>query len=254
MSKTRNRGNGEGSIYKRHDGGPWYVSWFDHNGDRQRICAKTTDKTTAQRILADKLADVAMRREGIIDVRLEAIVIEAKKSIESHLGDFQAMMEARAKGRKSRHIPTTLALIREVCKEAEFKTPNDITADAMNRVIADIRAVGKSVRTAQARIVAMKAFTRWLADHGKVSHDPLRSIKRGSIKKADRVKHRRMLQPEEWPYLRAGTLTAGVHHGMNPAERATLYAVAIQTGLRQDELRSITKPVHQVPRGRHQER
>jgi hypothetical protein len=182
----------------------------------------------SQRILADKLADVAIRREGIIDARLEAVILEATKPIETHLIDFQAMMQARAKGRKSRHIPTTLSLIREVCKDAEFGTPNDRRDEP-----GDCRnsRQGNSVRTAQARIVAMKAFTRWLADYGKLSYDPLRSIKRGSIKKADRVKHRRMLRPEEWPYLHGGTMMAGDHHGMNPFERVTLYAVATQNRL-----------------------
>src|SRR5450631_1629242 len=95
MSKARNRGNGEGSIFKRHDGGPWYIAWYDHSGKRREHCTKTTDKTTAQRILADKLADVALRREGIIDVRQESLVIEAGKSLETHLADFEAMMKAR---------------------------------------------------------------------------------------------------------------------------------------------------------------
>src|SRR5688572_10173298 len=58
MSRKRNRGNGEGSIFKRQDGGPWYITWYGADGKRKTHCAKTTDKATAQRILADKLADV----------------------------------------------------------------------------------------------------------------------------------------------------------------------------------------------------
>jgi hypothetical protein len=50
-----------------------------------------------------------------------------------------------------------------------------------------------------------------------------------------------MLLPAEWSYLRAATLKGGTHHEMNPLERVTLYATAIQTGLRSGELRSITK-------------
>src|SRR5271168_4133374 len=95
MSKTRNRGNGEGSIFKRQAGGPWYIKWYDHMGKRREHCTKTTDKTTAQRILADKLADVALRREGIIDARQESLAIQSSMAIEDHLADFEAMMTAR---------------------------------------------------------------------------------------------------------------------------------------------------------------
>ncbi len=238
MAKKRNRGNGEGSIFKRKDGGPWYITWNGADGKRKSHCTKTTDKTTAQRILNDKLADVALRREGVIDARLESIVAEADKPIESHLADFQAMMEAR-QGSEG-HVKRTLSLIREVCAAMKFETASDITADGLNRMIADMKAKGKAPRTIQGRVVACKAFTRWLADHAKLSHDPLRSVKRPSVK-IDRRLRRRMLTPAEWPYLRAATLTAGPRDGMNPLERVALYAVAVQTGLRQNELRSVTK-------------
>jgi integrase len=86
----------------------------------------------------------------------------------------------------------------------------------------------------------MKAFTRWLADHAKLAHDPLRSVKRPSVK-TDRRLRRRMLLPAEWPYLRAAALASGSRDGMSPLERVALYATAIQTGLRSNELRSLTK-------------
>ena len=50
-----------------------------------------------------------------------------------------------------------------------------------------------------------------------------------------------MLLPDEWTWLRKITLAEDKeHHGMAAAERVVLYAVAIQTGLRQNEIRSLT--------------
>ena len=57
MGKKRNRGNGSGSIVKRRDDGPYCIKWFD------------TDKQGAERIVANKLAGVAMRRDVIITPR-----------------------------------------------------------------------------------------------------------------------------------------------------------------------------------------
>jgi hypothetical protein len=174
-------------------------------GKRREHCTKTTDKTTAQRILADKLADVALRREGIIDTRQESLIIEAGRPIETHLADFTAMMKARQrmKARKrgendvnDNHVNETLALIREVCAAARFEKPSDITADGMNRHMASMKAEGSAARTIQKRVVAMKAFTKWLTDHAKLPHDPLRTVKRPSVK-TDRRRRRRMLLPTE---------------------------------------------------------
>jgi integrase len=195
-------------------------------------------KAAAQRILAKKLADVALRRDGVIDTRQESVVIEAARPIVTHLADFQAMMRARQCSEG--HIKRTLLFIREVCAAARFDKPSDISADGMNRHMASMKAKGNAARTIQGRVVACKAFTKWLADHAKLSHDPLRSVKRPSVK-TDRKRRRRMLTPTEWPYVRAATLTSGMRDGMNPLERVALYATGIQTGLRSNELRSLTK-------------
>ena len=99
---------------------------------------------------------------------------------------------------------------------------------------------GKSARTVQAYLAAIKGFTRWMAKHGKLSTDPLASV----IKPApnsDRRRKRRMLLPAEWPWIRSTTLTGGTRYDLVPEERVLLYAVAIQTGLRSNELRSLTR-------------
>ena len=238
MAKTRNRGNGSGSIFKRREDGPYCISWYDAQDKRREHNTRTTDKQTAERILADKLADVALRREGIIDARQEALAIQSNRPIEEHLTDFEAMLTARQ--RSENHISRTIAFVREVCSEAGFEKPNDISADGVNRVMAAMKSAGRAPRTIQARVVATKSFTKWLTDHNKLAHDPLRSVKRPSTK-ADRRLRRRMLTPGEWPYLRAATLASGQQYGMNPLDRMALYALAIQTGLRSSELRSLTK-------------
>ncbi len=180
MSKKRNRGNGSGSVFKRRDDGPYCIAWFDANGQRREHNTLTTDKQAAERILAKRLTDVALRRDGIIDARQESLVIQSTRPIEGHLADFEAMMTARQ--RSQDHIKRTVAFVREVCTAAGFKTPSDITADGVNKIVTDMKEAKKAARTIQGRIVAAKAFTKWLADHGKLAYDPLRSVKRPSVK------------------------------------------------------------------------
>jgi hypothetical protein len=168
MSHKRSRGNGQGSLYQRGGAGPWYAEWFDHAGKRHRHCTKTTNKAAAQRILAEKLKGVALRRDGIIDARQEAMSMHARTAIEKHLADFQAMLRARR--RSEGHVRRTALFIREVCTAKEFQKPSEINADGVNKFIADLRDKGSAPRTVQGRIVAIKAFTKWLAEHDKLSH------------------------------------------------------------------------------------
>jgi integrase len=238
MRKKRSRGNGQGSLFQRGGSGFWIAKWYDATGKRREYCTKTFDKQTAQRLLAAKIAGVALRRDGIIDVRQEAVATEAGKTIAAHLAQFETKMRARQAGES--HVSRTLFFIREVCNVAGFTKASDIHADQVDKIIVDMQAEGKAPRTIQGRVVAMKSFSKWLADNGRLARDPLRGVKRPSIE-TDRRLRRRMLLPAEWPYLRAATLASGAREAMSPLDRVALYATAIQTGLRSSELRSLTK-------------
>jgi integrase len=75
---------------------------------------------------------------------------------------------------------------------------------------------------------------------GKIASDPLISVSKPNPK-TDRRRERRMLLPEEWEWLRT-TTAEGPHRYRNTGwERVLIYATAIQTGLRQNELRSLTR-------------
>jgi len=54
------------TIYKRggrgNRGGRYYISYFDHTGQRVSRSARTSDRATAERIAAKLEADAALRR------------------------------------------------------------------------------------------------------------------------------------------------------------------------------------------------
>jgi integrase len=230
------------SVFKRggksNRGGSYYVSWTDHTGRRQTKSAKTTDKATAERIGAKMEADAALRRDGVIDSALDEIGKESQRSIESHLVDHESKM--RTASRTEKHIASTANFIRWIADHAGFKTAADISADGVNRYAGKLRDEGRAARTIQAHLNAIKAFTKWLTEHHKLPRDPLASVKKPNPK-ADRRRERRILLPEEWLRLETATGTGPERYGMTGDERLLLYRTAIQTGLRSNELRSLTR-------------
>ena len=130
------------SVFKRggkKSKGPWYASWFDHNGKRQTKSTKTTDKATAERIAKKFEADAALRRDGVIDPTMDEIGKESKRPIESHLIDYRAKMEAA--NRAANHISNTIRYIRQICETEGFGCPADITADGVTRFARPDRPV-----------------------------------------------------------------------------------------------------------------
>jgi site-specific recombinase XerC len=63
---------------------------------------------------------------------------------------------------------------------------------------------GKSARTIQAYLAAIKGVAKWLAENQKVPRNPPASVRKPNPK-ADLRRERWMLLPEEWRLLQAAT-------------------------------------------------
>lgn len=226
------------SVFKR---GKTYTAIFtDREGQRRTKTTGLTDKATALRIANKWEEDAALRREGVIDVRLEGMAKAGRRTIEDHLKPYEASFH----GKDKQYKKETLRAIRLICQTADFQIASDISADGVNAYASAAETAGKSSRTIQAHLTAIKGFASWLVETGKLPSDPLASVKKPNPK-ANRKRERRMLLPDEWNWLRktisGDTFKAGkvtIHVTAN--ERLLLYATAIQTGLRSNELRSLT--------------
>ena len=231
MASVFKRGGSRAKCY-------WNASWHDHNGKRKTKSTRTTDKATAERIAKKFEADAALRREGVIDPALDEIGQQSLRSIESHLTDFESKL--RAANRSADHVSRTVGFIRQIAEYAAFQTAADITADGVNKYAGQLRDERRAARTIGAHLAAIKAFTKWLTEHHKLPRDPLASVKKPNPK-ADRRRERRAISPEEWRRLEASMLVGPERLRMPAAERLALYRTAIQTGLRSNELRSLTR-------------
>ena len=174
----------------------------------------------------------------MIDPALEAISRESARTIESHLADFEAKMKAA--NRDPEHVRSTLSYVRKIANSAGFSTAGDITADGVNHYAEQLTERGRSARTVQAYLTAITGFTKWLTKHHKLPRDPLASVCKPNPG-GDRRRKRRMLLPDEWTWLEATTMKGPKRFGVAGKERTLMYCMAIQTGLRSGELRSLTR-------------
>jgi len=226
------------TLFKKSGRKNYFIQWFDHKGERRLKSSGTTDKAAAQRIANKFEADAALRRERVIDPRLDDLATHLAKPIKTHLVDYFSAMSA--KGGTEEHSTRTKNKIEAIAGDAGFILLRDVEADGVNRFAAKKRAEGRSSRTIGASLQAIKGFTRWLVRHGKLASDPLATVTIPSVEDDRRVV-RRFLSHDEWHWLDSITRQSDESHGMIGLERALLYATAIQTGLRSNELRSLTR-------------
>jgi len=239
----------------------WCVEFYDHNRRLRRISAfadrkaseelgRNIDRLVACRISGVEL-DPALSRwvenlpehyrnklaaMSLLDARHAAV----SKPLEAHLKDYRASLDSS--GRVGDYVSTTVSRVRTIIKACRFNCWSDISPDKVHRFLAELRDNGKgaSIETSNQYLRALKQFANWMVRNGRGAQSPVAYIKCLNSD-LDRRRTRKALTPDECRRLIQATVRGPIRFSMSGPERALLYRVALETGLRASELRSLTK-------------
>src|SRR5436309_14798050 len=92
---AKKRPHGTGSLFRRHDRGPWHVSWWGADGKRKEKNCRTTDKATAERILSKCTGDTALRRDGVVDASMDRYSAANRVPLSQHVIDWRTALTAK---------------------------------------------------------------------------------------------------------------------------------------------------------------
>jgi integrase len=233
------------SIYRRKAGGCYYITYQARPGERHTV--KGCKDRAATEALARKLeADAMLRREGVIDVRAdqyakaEARPLAVKdadgKVLDGHLADFHAVL--LAKGTTAKHAQMTQVRAVTILEKCGAERPSDLAASKVQAAIGSLRDEGLALQTCNYYLRAAKQFSRWLWRDGRTRDDPLAHLS-GYNSQLDRRHDRRALTDEELARLIKAAEKGPKVRAMTGPERAMLYHLAVGTGFRAKELRSL---------------
>jgi integrase len=231
------------SIYRRKKGGCFYITYQARPGERHTV--KGCKERAATEALARKLeADAMLRREGVIDTAVEKLSQWEAMPLEDHLKAFEARM--RGKGCTEGHVKRTLSFIGDFIEACGFTTPSNLDATKVVDYILDLRRGSEKekrkplgARTINARLTALKSLTRWLFREGRMRTDPMMQVGKLNVR-TDRRHERRTLDDEELARLIQVAERGPDVLGISGPDRAMLYRLAVETGLRASELASLT--------------
>ncbi|MCZ6835828.1 MAG: tyrosine-type recombinase/integrase [Planctomycetota bacterium] len=227
MTKKRRRGNGQGTLFKRDDRSCWIARWYDHAGKRQEQSTRTTDKAAAERILKKRVADVALRRDGVIDPRQDRYSIEGRKPLTDHIADYIA--HCRRAGQAPHHVDQKERHLDRMMIGCGATRLADLTADALERHLGGLGEDDLSARSINfARQIAV-AFMSWCFKTGRSERNPLTVVPRLDERK-DRRRVRRSLTDDE---MVAQLAVA------EPRGRKAWYLAAVLAGLRKGDLQRL---------------
>lgn len=224
------------SLFRKGGSGAWVMKYFDEHGRRVERSTKTTDRKIAQRMAREVEDRLAKIRAGMLDPREENRAKQERRALAEHVADFIAHLEA--KHVSASHLQGTAGLVTRTLIDAGVERISDITPARVQRRLADLRRDGRSARTANAHLVAAKAFTRWLLREGRATHDPLFGVTQYNVA-TDRRRIRRALTDAELALL-VSTAEHGPKVGkLSGPDRAMLYRIAAGTGFRRNEIATL---------------
>lgn len=174
---------------------------------------------------------------GILDGRRAA----ATKPLTGHLEDFRRAL--LAKGVTGRHADLVTGRARRIILGCGFERWSDIEPGKVERFLADLRAAsgtkpGISNQTHNFYVAAIQQFCGWMTREERAGESRVARLETLNVR-VDRRHDRRALG--ELQRLLAAADDGPDRCGMTGPERTMLYRLAVETGLRAGELRSLTR-------------
>ena len=162
----------------------------------------------------------------------------AGRGLEEHIAKWRLSLEAA--NDTPEYIKEAAAKLGKVISFCGWNRLSDIAADGLERWKLAAKAQGKALATINRHIRTVKTFCGWLVKAGLVTENPVRHV--GMLNaETDRRRERRALTPEEIGRLLTAAESGRKHHGLTGHVRALLYRLALSTGLRWNECRTLVR-------------
>jgi len=240
------------SIYKRDGDGPYLITYSIRPRVRKTVTG--CHSLEATRAISRKLEDEARQiRRGAIDTKAERLSHSEALPLADHLAAFVGAMQG--KGGTENHVKRTEGFVKAIVEACGFETLADLDAAKVSAHVADLKEKGKHARAINARLTAVKSFTRWLFRTERMRTDPMMQVAKLNAN-ADRQHVRRALSDDElarliaaaqsgaaWTWTQGNGKTGSEYRlkrlTITGPDRAMLYRLAAETGLRAGELASL---------------
>lgn len=247
-----------GSVYKRkgaalknQDGQPlvdrvtgkprrktrrnYYIQYRDSTGRTRIESSGTSDKRSAERILAHKEREVAEILSGVIDPLQETYRAANKRTALDHLEDYLAACRDKQDAGSLKEKERQLRWLLDSFPGAKL---SDIRPDEVDARLSALSEGGAAARTVNVKLECARAFLNWCVRNGRLRSNPLRVIKKRNEVMDRRVVRRALAEDE------TDRLIEVARQAASESPRARLrplwYLMALLAGMRRSDLVRLT--------------
>lgn len=228
----RGRHPGPGNLYRR--GRQWTLDYRDSDG-RRRYRALSTDLRTAEQIRARIIHERDLARCGLLDVvGQERLVREV----------VEAFLEELPKRAARQYVYQTKKILDAFVAQHGATMIKNLRVGSVLTVRDEVLAKGRSVRTANQYVQAIKSAFSWAATTGLIAASPVAKAKQLQVHDGHMRRRRRALTEDEIGRLLAAVDASDVEYARLLARnrivripQRLLFQTLIETGCRWNEIR-----------------
>lgn len=226
----------------------WIVAWTE-NGKRRSKSVSPNLALTQQ--FAMKMSERVERiRLGLVSARDDRFIEQERRPLQEHLDDYAAVLAAR--GVTASHVATVRNMVGQITQAANIHRASSILPSSVQRAVDGLKAQKGQDRPASAwtrnhYLAAILAFCNWMKEDGRIAHNPLEGTIHRYRPKSDRRHVRRIITEEELHRLLAAADAGPVFvppcqkdHAIAGKTRGDIYRLALATGLRANEIRTLS--------------
>lgn len=249
----------------RKKGRNWYFTYTNAAGKRSEVKG-CPDKRVTEQMAAAAEAEASKVRAGLVDPRDLALREHGRRPLGEHIEAWGKSLGDS--GGTDRHVSMSLSRVRRLSAivmgagAAETEYPrrataadresrdlaiserleagrlSDLTAERVRSALGALKSRGMSLQSLNHHRAAVRSFDIWCLDTRRTREASLRSVK-GFNAEEDRRHDRRTLGVEELRRLIEAARLGPVTLGVAGSARSLAYRLAVATGLRYSEIRSI---------------
>jgi site-specific recombinase XerD len=252
----------------RKESKKWYAIWVDHSEILRKLplfpdrkvseeLANRIDKLTQHRAVGQALPlEMARYVETMPQRIVEKLAewgilsrtrIDANQPLDKQIDEWKDTLVARESTED--YVALSINRVRRILQGCDFVRLSDVSPSRVQTFLAGLREDrfaadgdrrrGISASTFNQYLSSCVSFFRWMVREGRATDNPLASLRQINVS-TDRRHDRRAMTTEELLWLLETTKNTPTRFGMTGKDRALLYRLAVETGLRAGELRSLT--------------
>ncbi|MEK6675882.1 MAG: tyrosine-type recombinase/integrase [Planctomycetota bacterium] len=211
----------------------WYIDYRDVASDTVKTVKGFTDRKATEQRAAELERTSERTAVGLIDRFAE----ECRRPLLEQVEEWKAAL--MAKGSTRTYAELSAQRVKSVLKATKSASWPELNANKVSADLAERRLQGLSVESSNHYLRRLKQFCRWMVRTKGAPSNPLESLTLQNAR-TDRRHDRRALTADELRRLITTTETGVTRFGMTGPDRVVLYRLAVETGLRASELRSLT--------------